>query len=134
MTSDVPSDVPSDMTTEVDGLNDGRQGDDMPTLDADLADAVALGAELRARLDGGALDGSGPVTLVAGTFASPVLAGRVLLADLAHLTALAEHTGSLPDPDRWTLLADDIHLLLSTVRRERDGITSHRDGIEPPTA
>ena len=102
----------------------------MLTVNGDLA---FLTAELRARLDGGTLDGHGPVTLTAGQFADRGLAGRILLADLDHLTALAEHTGSPPTPDRWAILADDMYLLLLRSNRHSDGTKNGQDDTLPLT-
>jgi hypothetical protein len=90
----------------------------------------ALVAELQARLDGGALAGLGPVTLASGPIHDAELAGRVLLADLDHLGTLAEHTGSPPAPERWALLADDVHVLLLALGR-RNGETDEPDDGGP---
>ena len=95
-------------------------------------DLATLAAELRGQLYAGALDGLGPVTLLAGDFADARLAGRTLLADLDHLCSLAEHTGSAPAAERWTLLADDLYLLLLMVGRRRDRATDGQNGSTPP--
>ncbi len=101
----------------------------MPTTNGDLA---ALAAELHARLDAGALDGLGPVMLTAGLFADAMMAGRILLADLGHLSSLAQHTGSAPAPNRWALLADDVYVLLRGTSQQRNGNTHGQDAASPP--
>jgi hypothetical protein len=110
------------------GTQQRRPGGDRPAMNGDLATLVA---ELRGQLDAGALDGFGPVTLLAGPFADAGLAARTLLADLDHLSALAEHTGSAPEPERWVLLADDLYLLLLMVGRRRDRVTDGQNGRTP---
>jgi len=100
----------------------------MPTTNGDLA---TLAVELQGQLDAGGLDGLGPVTLLAGSFADARLAGRTLLADLDHLSSLAENTGNAPTPERWTLLADDLYVLLLTLGRRDDGTTNGQDGRTP---
>jgi hypothetical protein len=85
----------------------------------------------RGQIDAGAPDGLGPVTMLAGSFADARLAGRTLLADLDHLSSLAEHTGDPPTPERWTLLADDLYLLLLTLGRRRDGGPNGQHGLAP---
>jgi len=100
----------------------------MPATNGDLA---TFADELRGQLDAGALDGLGPVTLLAGSFADAGLAGRILLADLDHLSSLAEHTGSAPAPGRWTLLADDLYLLLLMLGRRHDRGTDGQNGRIP---
>jgi CheY-like chemotaxis protein len=102
-------------------------GDDMPATNGD---ATVLADELRGQLNTGALDGLGPVTLLAGPFTDAGLAGRTLLADVDHLSSLAEHTGDPPTPDRWALLADDLYVLLLKVGRRRDGTIN---GLTLPT-
>lgn len=101
----------------------------MPTTNGDLA---ALAAELRTRLDAGALDGLGPVLLTAGPFADARMAGRILLADLGHLSSLAELTGSAPAPNRWALLADDVYVLLRRTSQQRNGSAHGQDAGSPP--
>ena len=97
----------------------------MPTTNGDLA---TLAGELRGQLDAGALDSLGPVTLLAGSFADAQLAGSTLLADLDHLSSLAEHTGIAPTPERWTLLADDLYMLLLMLGRRGGGATDRTAG------
>jgi hypothetical protein len=89
---------PADRTSQL-----RRHGDDTPTKHGDLA---TLAGERRGQLDAGALDALGPVTLLAGSFADARLAESTLLADLDHLSSLAEHTGLAPTPERWTPLAE----------------------------
>src|SRR4051794_34487299 len=103
----------------------GRPGRDMPATNGDLA---TLADELQCQLDASALDGLGPVTLLAGPFADARLAGRTLLADLDHLSSLAEHTGHAPESERWMLLADDVYVLLLRLGRRRDGETEGPNG------
>jgi CheY-like chemotaxis protein len=100
--------------------NHQHPGDDMPT-DTENGTLGHDGDELRSRLAAGALAGRGPVTLHAGPFADAELAGRILLADLMHLSELAEHTGQQPTPERWSLLANDVRLLLQHTHHQRDG-------------
>ena len=102
----------------------------MLTVDGTIA---ALAAELRDRLVAGALAGLGPITLAAGLFADAELAGRILLADLDHLSTLPEHTGRPAAPDRWARLADDLRLLLLPGHRPA-GATAGRDGATAPTS
>jgi len=97
-------------------------------------DLAALGADLQARLESGALDGLGPVMLTHGPFASATLAGRVVLADLDHLTTLAEHTGSPPAPERWAVVAADVHLLLLASNPRPDKATNGRDTPPAPAS
>jgi CheY-like chemotaxis protein len=111
--------------------NHQHPGDDMLTEDGTLGHD---GAELRSRLAAGALAGRGPVMLHAGPFADAELAGRVLLADLMHLSELAEHTGQPPTPERWALLADDVRLLLQHTRHRRNGAANGYEEHPPPSS
>jgi CheY-like chemotaxis protein len=119
----VSSAFPADLTGQ------RRSGRDMPSTNGDLA---TLADELQRQLDAGALDGLGPVTLLAGPFADTTLAARALLADLDHLCSLAEHSGSAPTTERWTLLADELYLLLLMLGRRRDRGTDGQNGRTPP--
>jgi hypothetical protein len=85
--------------------------------------AVALAAELRERLVAGRLAELGPIRLMAGAFANAELAGRVLLAEADHLSALAEHTGQPATDDRWALLAYEVGTLLRQ-QGSRFGVTT----------
>jgi hypothetical protein len=93
--------------------------------------ATALASELSDRLGVGGLAAPGPVCLMAGVFANAELAGRVLLAEMDHLGALAEHTGEPAADDRWALLVFELGTLLRLPRAQVDASTGSEPSPRP---
>lgn len=93
--------------------------------------AMALASELSDRLGAGGLAEPGPVRLMAGVFANAELAGRVLLAEMDHLGALAEHTGEPATDDRWALLVYELGTLLRQPGAQVDGTTGAERSPRP---